>query len=75
MYISPPSEEERLEILKVLALKSPIASSVDLRKMATRSNGKTGADLTEWIRKSAVRAIQRNSQEIKELDLLESLEI
>ncbi|KAG5440778.1 hypothetical protein PCK2_000214, partial [Pneumocystis canis] len=60
LFVELPSEEERYEILKTLTKKTPIASSVDLLKIAKddRCKNFSGADLAALVREAAILALR-----------------
>ncbi|RLE58543.1 MAG: AAA family ATPase, partial [Thermoprotei archaeon] len=45
IYVPPPDEKARLEILKVHTRKMPLAPDVNLEEIAKKTQGYTGADL------------------------------
>ncbi len=64
LYIAPPEENDRLEILKILTNKMPITNDVKLESIAKATNGYTGADLSMLCREAAINAINRDSKEV-----------
>ncbi|KAG5437973.1 hypothetical protein PCANB_000319 [Pneumocystis canis] len=60
LFVELPSEDERYEILKTLTKKTPIASSVDLLKIAKddRCKNFSGADLAALVREAAILALR-----------------
>ncbi len=64
LYIAPPEENDRLEILKILTNKMPIANDVKLESIAKVTNGYTGADLSMLCREAAINAINRDSKKV-----------
>ncbi|MFB1006140.1 MAG: CDC48 family AAA ATPase, partial [Nitrosopumilus sp.] len=45
LYVSPPDEKGRLEIIKILTKKMPLSNDVKLQEIAIATNSYTGADL------------------------------
>ncbi len=68
LFIQPPDEKGRLEIIKILTEKMPIASDVDFNEIAVSTQNYTGADLTSLCREAAVNAMQNNSEKINSDD-------
>lgn len=57
--IPVPDESTRLEIFKVHTAKMPLAKAVDLKELAHRSDGHTGADIENLCREAGMEAIRR----------------
>ena len=64
LYVQPPDEKSRLEIIKILTDGMPLARDVNLNEIAVSTQNYTGADLTSLCRESAVNAMQRDSPKI-----------
>ncbi|NWJ21681.1 AAA family ATPase, partial [Marine Group I thaumarchaeote] len=64
LYIQPPDEKSRLEIIKILTDGMPLARDVNLNEIAVSTQNYTGADLASLCRESAVNAMQRDSPKI-----------
>jgi transitional endoplasmic reticulum ATPase len=60
IYIPLPDLGSRRNILKANLRKSPIAPEVDLEKMAERTEGFSGADMTEICQRAAKNAIKES---------------
>jgi transitional endoplasmic reticulum ATPase len=60
IYVPPPDRRARLEILKVHTRKVPLASDVDLEKLAELTEGYSGADLEALVREAALVALREN---------------
>ncbi|XP_071735563.1 cell division control protein 48 homolog B [Rutidosis leptorrhynchoides] len=67
--VTTPSEEERLQILKLYTKKVPLDPSVDLGVIATMCNGYVGADLEALCREATMCAVKRCSNADVEADL------
>ncbi len=74
VVIDPPDLNDREEILKIHAKKKPIAASVNLRKLAERTPGFSGADLANLMNEAAILAARKDKTEIDEPMLLDSVE-
>jgi len=68
LFIQPPDEKGRLEIIKILTEKMPLASDVDLDEIAVSTQNYTGADLASLCREAGVNAMQNNSKKINSND-------
>ena len=64
----------REEILKVHAKNKPLAKDVNLRKIAERTPGFSGADLANLINEAAIFAARQDKKEITAFELKESIE-
>ncbi|KAJ1665085.1 AAA ATPase cdc48 [Coemansia sp. RSA 1813] len=60
IYIPLPDSESRLSILNATLRKSPVAPSVDLKFIAEKTHGFSGADLTEICQRACKLAIREN---------------
>ncbi len=69
-----PDISEREEILKVHARQKPLAESVNLRKVAERTPGFSGADLANLLNEAAILAARRDKTRIDQLEVLDSIE-
>jgi len=59
IYVEPPDEHNREEILHVVTKNMPIEKEVVLKEIAARTNGYTGADLESLCREAAISAMNR----------------
>ncbi len=64
VVVDRPDYAGRLEILRVHARGKTLAKDVDLEKIARRSPGFTGADLSNLLNEAAILAARRNLTEI-----------
>ncbi|KAJ3331242.1 hypothetical protein HDU76_003703 [Blyttiomyces sp. JEL0837] len=60
IYVPPPDETARLEILKIYCKGMPISEHVDLTALARQSVRFTGADLESLCRESAMIALRES---------------
>ncbi|USK71155.1 AAA family ATPase [Peribacillus asahii] len=74
IYVSPPDEKGREEILKIHTREMPLADDVDLEKLAKTLYGYVGADISGLCKEAALFALRRHIKEIEnelaELDLI-----
>ena len=73
LFVPPPDEKGRLEIIKILTTKMPLASDVKLQEIAVSTQNYTGADLAALCREAAVNAMQNNSDKITSSDFAAGL--
>ena len=73
LYVPPPDEKGRLEIIKILTKKMPLANDVKLQEIAVATQNYTGADLSALCRESAVHAMRNNASKITSSDFASSL--
>ena len=60
VYVPPPDEIARLEILKIHTRKVPLSNDVDLVDIAKKTRGYTGADLEALVREAALIALRED---------------
>ncbi len=72
--LDEPDIKEREEILKIHAKDKPIAEDVDLKVIAARTPGFSGADLANVMNEAAILAARRNEKQIYQQDLIEAVE-
>ncbi|MEI8130450.1 MAG: ATP-dependent zinc metalloprotease FtsH [bacterium] len=69
-----PDRRDREEILKVHALKKPLAEDVNLVIIAERTSGFSGADLYSLMNEGAILAARENRKKVSQFDLVRSIE-
>ena len=69
-----PDIEERLSILKIHSANKPLGENVDLRTIAERTPGFSGADLSNLVNEAAILAARRSQGKIETVELAESIE-
>lgn len=69
-----PDLKDREEILKIHGREKPLAKDVDLKKVAQRTPGFSGADLANLMNEAAIAAARKNRKEITQEDLFQSIE-
>ena len=74
VMIDLPDINDREAILKVHSRKKPLAAGTDLRIIAERSAGFSGADLANILNEGAILAASNNKKEIVNEDLFEAIE-
>ncbi|HOZ53503.1 MAG TPA: ATP-dependent zinc metalloprotease FtsH [bacterium] len=74
VVIDLPDLKDREEILEVHAKKKPIEKSIELKKIAERTPGFSGADLANVLNEAAILAARQNKKIIEIPDLFEAIE-
>jgi cell division protease FtsH len=69
-----PDRADREEILKVHSTKKPFAEDVNLKVIAERTPGFSGADLYSLMNEGAILAARENRQKVSQYDLIRSIE-
>lgn len=72
--IDVPDRNDREEILKIHARKKPFAEDVNLRVIAERTPGFTGADLYSLMNEGAILAAREDRLKVSQYDLIRSIE-
>ncbi len=73
LYVPPPDERGRLEIIKILTAKMPLDKDVKLQEIAVATQNYSGADLAALCRETAILAMRNNSKKISSKDFADSL--
>ncbi len=74
IVLDEPDIKDREEILKIHTKNKPLAKDVNLREIAERTPGFSGADIYNLANESAILAARREKKEITQEELLESIE-
>ncbi|MBI2003570.1 MAG: ATP-dependent zinc metalloprotease FtsH [Parcubacteria group bacterium] len=69
-----PSINDREEILEIHSLEKPLSKEVNLKAIAQRTPGFSGADLANLLNEAAILAARKNQNEILQEDLIEAIE-
>jgi cell division protease FtsH len=72
--IDLPDLKDREAILFVHSRKKPLAKDVELKRVAERTSGFSGADLANILNEAAILAARENKKEITNLNLFEAIE-
>ena len=73
LYVQPPDEKGRLEIIKILSRTMPLSNDVDLKEIAVATKSYSGADLVAICREAAVHAMQNDAAKIGSTDFAAAL--
>lgn len=74
VVIDLPDRGDREEILKIHAVKKPLAEDVNLKVIAERTPGFSGADLYSLMNEAAILAARENRLKVSQFDLIRSIE-
>ncbi len=74
VVIDSPDIKDREEILKVHAKTKPLSKDVNLRRIAERTPGFSGADLSNILNEGAILTARRNKKVIGMDELFEAIE-
>jgi cell division protease FtsH len=74
IMVHAPDQRGRLEILKVHTRKVPLATDIDLERLAASTPGMTGADLANLVNEAALLAARRGQDAVHQHDLTDALE-
>lgn len=69
-----PDLNDRIEILKIHTRNKPLVEDVDLRVIAQRTPGFSGADLANLVNEAAILAARENRKKVMQMDLIKSIE-
>jgi cell division protease FtsH len=74
VHVSPPDLAGREEILRVHTRSKPLGADVDLRLLARRTAGLTGADLANIANEAAIVAARKEQQYVRQVDFEAAME-
>jgi cell division protease FtsH len=69
-----PDRADREEILKIHASKKPLAEDINLKLIAERTPGFSGADLYSLMNEGAILAARENRKKVFQFDLIRAIE-
>lgn len=72
--IDLPDRDDREGILKIHARKKPMGADTNLRVIAERTPGFSGADLSNLMNEAAIVAAREDRKEVTQYDLIRSIE-
>ncbi|WP_394340816.1 CDC48 family AAA ATPase [Nitrosotalea sinensis] len=73
IFVPPPDEKGRFEIIRLLTKQMPLSGDTDLKEIAVATKGYSGADLVAVCREAAVNAMRNNSPKITSADFSTAL--
>ncbi len=74
IILDVPDMKGREKILKIHTKNKPLDSSVNLKKIAVRTSGFSGADLANLANEAAILAARNNKKELSQQEFEESVE-
>jgi cell division protease FtsH len=74
VVLDMPDIEGREKILEIHSKKKPLADDVELRKIAVRTPGFSGADLENLLNEAAILTAKNDLKEITHQNIIESIE-
>jgi cell division protease FtsH len=69
-----PDRADREEILKIHAIRKPLAEDINLKLVAERTPGFSGADLYSLMNEGAILAARENRKKVFQFDLIRAIE-
>jgi transitional endoplasmic reticulum ATPase len=75
VYVGPPDEKGRLEILRIITQPMPLASDINLEGIAMTTKNFSGADLVSLCREAAVNAMQNRSGIVSNSDFAKAVRL
>ena len=74
VLLDMPDRKDREEILKIHAVKKPLAEDINLTLIAERTPGFSGADLYSLMNEGAILAARENRKKVFQFDLIRAIE-
>ena len=74
VVIGLPDIKDREAILKIHAQNKPLSQNVNLKEIAERTPGFTGADLENLLNEASILSAKKNKKKIDKEEILESVE-
>ncbi len=74
VLLDMPDRSDREEILKIHAMKKPLAEDINLKLIAERTPGFSGADLYSLMNEGAILAARENRKKVFQFDLIRAIE-
>lgn len=74
LVLDLPDINDRKEVLEIHCKGKPLALGIDLREVAERTPGFSGADLASVVNEAAILAARKNKNQIFQSEFLESIE-
>ena len=74
VLLDMPDRADREEILKIHAVRKPLAEDINLKLIAERTPGFSGADLYSLMNEGAILAARENRKEVFQFDLIRAIE-
>jgi transitional endoplasmic reticulum ATPase len=68
LQVPTPDKKARLDILKIQSAKNPLAEDVNLEKIAEKTDGYTGADLSALVSTAVMLALEEHVEKYKTVE-------
>ena len=75
VYVGPPDENARMEILRIITLPMPLGQDVNILNIAQSTKNFSGADLVALCRQAAVNAMQNKCDIVSNSDFAKAIRI
>lgn len=75
VYVGPPDEKARLEILRIITQPMPLTQDINLEGIALSTKNFSGADLLSLCREAAVNAMQSRSDIVSNSDFAKAVRL
>jgi transitional endoplasmic reticulum ATPase len=75
VYVAPPDEKARLEILRIVTRPMPLAQDINLEGIALSTKNFSGADIISLCREAAVNAMQNRSDTVSNADFVKAVRL
>jgi transitional endoplasmic reticulum ATPase len=75
VYVGPPDDKGRHEILRITTQSMPLSQDVDLESIARSTKNFSGADMIALCREAGIIALQRNSDAISYADFTSAIRL
>ncbi|MEN3048553.1 MAG: CDC48 family AAA ATPase [Candidatus Caldarchaeales archaeon] len=77
IYVPPPDEKGRYQVLRIYTKRMPLAPDVDLERLAAMTEGYSGADIEALCREAGLNALRRNpdTEHVTWADFQEALKL
>ena len=69
-----PSRRDRQAILEIYFKDKPLSDDIDIKALAAKTAGSSGADLSNIVNEAAIRAARRNGKKVDNRDVVEAFE-
>jgi transitional endoplasmic reticulum ATPase len=73
IYVGPPDDKARQEILRIITQPMPLAEDINLASIAQSTKSFSGADLVSLCREAAVNAMQVKSDIVSNSDFVKAI--
>jgi len=74
IILDPPDVNDRDAILKIHSKNKPLAHDINLREIAERTPGFSGADLANVANEAALLAARKNKKQVFQIEFLDAIE-